>query len=72
MLHAGWPRLEDLRELRAEQEVLEELGLRAEPDAGTVWDWLRRQGERGVEGLERVNQELIQEALNVQGDGMIV
>ena len=28
-----------------------ELGLRTVPDAGTVGDWLRRQGEQGVEGL---------------------
>jgi len=42
MLHAGGRRLEDLRELRAEQEVLQEMGLRAVPDAGTVGDWLRR------------------------------
>ena len=47
MLHAGGRRLEDLRELRAEQEVLEELGLRAVPDAGTVGDWQRRQGAAG-------------------------
>ncbi len=56
MLHAGGRRLEDLRELRAEQEVLENLGLRAVPDAGTVGDWLRRQGEGGVAGMERVNR----------------
>src|SRR5215470_11905573 len=60
MLHAGGRRLEDLRELRAEHEVLEELGLGAVPDAGTVGDWLRRQGEGGGEGMENVNRELIQ------------
>jgi len=68
MLHAGGRRLEDLRELRAEQEVLEKLGLRAVPDAGTVGDWLRRQGERGVAGLERVNRELIQDSLEEEGE----
>jgi hypothetical protein len=47
MLHAGGRRLEDVRELRAEQEVLEALGLEGVPDAGTVGDWLRRQGEKG-------------------------
>ena len=35
MLHAGGRRLEDLRELRAEHEVLGALGLEAVPDAGT-------------------------------------
>jgi len=68
MLHAGGRRLEDLRELRAEQEVLENLGLGAVPDAGTVGDWLRRRGERGVEGLGRVNRELIQGALEEEGE----
>lgn len=35
MLHAGWRRLEDLRELRAEREVLERLGLEVVPEC---WD----------------------------------
>jgi hypothetical protein len=59
MLHAGGRRLEDLRELRAEQEVLEALGLEALPDAGTVGDWLRRQGEKGAAAIERISQKLI-------------
>jgi hypothetical protein len=72
MLHAGGRRLEDLRELRAEQEVLANLGLGAVPDAGTVGDWLRRQGEEGVAGLERVNQELIQGTLEEEGEELIL
>jgi hypothetical protein len=72
MLQAGGRRLEDLRELRAEQEVLAKLGLRAVPDAGTVGDWLRRQGEAGVTGLARVNRELIQGALQEEGEELIL
>jgi hypothetical protein len=72
MLHAGGRRLEDLRELRAEQEVLKELGLRAVPDAGTVGDWLRRQGERGGASLEQVNREVIQSALEQEGEEPIL
>jgi hypothetical protein len=72
MLHAGGRRLEDLRELRAEQEVLKELGLSAVPDAGTAGDWLRRQGEDGVAGLEQVNRELIQKALEREGEELIL
>jgi hypothetical protein len=68
MLHAGGRRLEDLRELRAERAVLENLGLRGVPDAGTVGDWLRRQGAGGVAGMERVNRELIQDALEREGE----
>jgi hypothetical protein len=59
MLHAGGRRLEDLRELRAEQEVLGALGLKALPDAGTVGDWLRRQGEKGAAALEQISRKLI-------------
>jgi len=68
MLHGGGRRLEDLRELRGEGEVLENLGLAAVPDAGTVGDWLRRQGEGGVQGMERVNRELIQGPLAQEGE----
>jgi len=63
MLHGGGRRLEDLRELGGEQEVLEELGLEAVPDAGTVGDWLRRQGKRGVAGIDRVSRRLARRAL---------
>src|SRR6266568_3491899 len=59
MLHAGGRRLEDLRELRAEQEVLKELGLEAVSDAGTTGDWLRRQGQAGAEAMKQVHQKLI-------------
>jgi len=59
MLHAGGRRLEELRELRAEQEVLGALGLKALPDAGTVGDWLRRQGEKGAATIAQISRELI-------------
>ena len=59
MLHAGGRRLEDLRELRAEHEVLGALGLAAVPDAGTVGDWLRRQGEKGAEAIQAISRKLV-------------
>jgi hypothetical protein len=59
MLHAGGRRLEDLRELRGEQEVLGALGLEALPDAGTAGDWLRRQGEKGAAALAQISRKLI-------------
>jgi len=70
MLQAGGRRLEDLRELRTEQEVLERLGLEAVPDAGTVGDWLRRQGEKGVEGVDRVSRRLARRALQAEAGEM--
>lgn len=68
MLQAGGRRLEDLRELRAEPEVLGKLGLEAVPDAGTVGDWLRRQGEKGVEGINQVSRRLAQRGLEGEGE----
>jgi len=59
MLHAGGRRREDLRELRAEHEVLGALGLEAVPDAGTVGDWLRRQGEKGAGAIAQISRKLI-------------
>jgi hypothetical protein len=72
MLHAGGRRLEDLRELRAEHEVLSRLGLEAVPDAGTVGDWLRRQGLAGAEAMEQVNQELVAGLLAEEPEELIL
>ena len=58
--------------IKMEKEVLKELGVGAVPDAGTVGDWLRRQGEEGVAGLERVNRELIGKALEEEGEELIL
>jgi|SRR5271157_1380457 len=57
--HAGGRRREDLRELRAEHEVLGALGLEAVPDAGTVGDWLRRQGRKGAEAIQPISGKLV-------------
>jgi hypothetical protein len=72
MLHAGGRRLEDLRELRAEQGVLGALGLEAVPDAGTVGDWLRRQGLAGAEAIQQVNRELIKPCLEGESEELIL
>src|SRR5579875_906707 len=72
MLHAGGRRLEDLRELRAEHEVLERLGLEAVPDAGTVGDWLRRQGVTGAEGIQQVSRELVAGGLAEEPEELIL
>lgn len=72
MLHAGGRRLEDLRELRGEQEVLKELGLEAMPNAGTVGDWLHRQGCEGAEALKQVNQKLIARGLESEPEEVIL
>jgi hypothetical protein len=72
MLHAGGTRLEDPRELGAEQEVLRELGLKAVPDAGTVGDWLRRQGRAGAEALQQVSRGLVEACLGSEPEELIL
>jgi hypothetical protein len=63
MLQAGGRRLEDVRELRAEQTVLRRLGLEKLPSADALGDWLRRTGGQGVEALRAVNRELVASTL---------
>ena len=72
MLQAGGRRLEDLRELRAEEEVLRKLGLEAVPDAGTVGDWLRRQGLAGAEAIQQVSRELVAGCLREEPEELIL
>jgi DDE family transposase len=67
LLHAGGRRLEDVRELRGEQEVLAQWGMERLPDAGTFGDWLRRQGTgSGVEKLKKLNEEVMRSYLEQQ------
>ena len=72
MLHAGGTRLEDLRELEAEREVLGKLGLEAVPDAGTVGDWLRRQGWTGAEAIQQVSRRLVEACLGSEPEELIL
>ena len=69
LLHAGGRRLEDVRELRAEQEVLKQLGLRRLPSSDALGDWLRRQGEReGVALVQQLNEEMLPSYLDSLGE----
>jgi hypothetical protein len=59
MLQAGGRSLEDLRELRDEENLMKLVGRDEIPGPDTVGDWLRRmgdpnRGEPGLEGLDRV------------------
>src|SRR2546426_7293684 len=64
LLHAGGRRLEDVRELRAEQAVLKQLGLQRLPSSDALGDWLRRQGEGGgVAAGQRLREGVLQSYL---------
>lgn len=69
LLHAGGRRLEDVRELAAEQEVLEQLGLKRLPSPDAIGDWLRRQGEGiGVRALQQTDAEMMRAYLESLGE----
>lgn len=71
MMHAGGRHLEDVRELRAEQEVLKRFGLERLPSADALGDWLRRMGAGpGVAALEQLNRELVKSYLVAQAEEM--
>src|SRR3989304_3123835 len=65
MLHGGGKALDHLRELQAEVSLREILHMKQMPNSTTVGDWLRRMGqdERGLDGLERVNDHLSHQML---------
>jgi hypothetical protein len=72
MLQGGGRSLEDLRELRDEEGLMELIGREeiAEPD--TVGDWLRRMGDPksgqlGLEGLDRVRDKINERVLKKDG-----
>jgi len=63
MLSGGGRALDDLRELRFDQGLIEALGL-VVPSADATGDWLRRSGARGGESsLNRVNRRAIKAIL---------
>ena len=73
LLHAGGRRLEDLRELAAEQGVLKQLGLQRLPSPDAFGDWLRRHGEgKGVAAVQQINQELLRSYLASLGEELTV
>jgi hypothetical protein len=63
MLEGGGRALEDLREIKAEQELLKLLGVQEIPEPDTAGDWLRRMGDpkteaEGLRGLDRVRDAI--------------
>jgi hypothetical protein len=55
-LHGGGRTLEDLREVRNDTGLRAVLRLEEMPSSDATGDWLRRMGEKGLEGLQRVNR----------------
>src|SRR4030042_3319156 len=72
MLQGGGRSLEDLRELKSEEGLMELIGRDEIPGPDTVGDWLRRMGvpktgQLGLEGLDRVRDKISERVLKKDG-----
>jgi hypothetical protein len=72
MLQGGGRSLEDLRELKDEEGLMELIGREEIPEPDTVGDWLRRMGDPktgqlGLEGLDRVRDKINERVLKKDG-----
>ncbi len=72
LLQGGGRSLEDLRELKDEEGLMELIGREEIPEADTVGDWLRRMGDPktgrlGLEGLDRVRDKINEGVLRRDG-----
>jgi hypothetical protein len=72
MLQGGGRSLEDLRELKEEEGLMELIGRDEIPEPDTVGDWLRRMGDAnrgkpGLEGLDRVRDKINERILSRDG-----
>src|SRR5438874_4039028 len=73
LLHAGGRRLEEVRELAAEREVLKQMGLQRLPSPDALGDWLRRQGKgSGVRAVQQTDQEMIRSYLKSLGEEITI
>jgi hypothetical protein len=73
MLHAGGRRLEDVRELAAEQEVLAQFGLKRLPSTDAIGDWLWRYGKKGgARAVQQTSKEMIRPYLKSLGDEITI
>ncbi|HXX35258.1 MAG TPA: IS1380 family transposase [Thermodesulfobacteriota bacterium] len=73
MLQGGGRSLEDLRELKREEGLMELMGREEIPEPDTVGDWLRRMGDPkagqpGLEGLDRVRDKINGRVLKRDGN----
>jgi hypothetical protein len=72
MLQGGGRSLEDLRELKNEEGLMNLIGRDEIPEPDTVGDWLRRMGDPksgqlGLEGLDRVRDQINERVLKKDG-----
>ena len=64
-LYGGGQSVEDVREMREDDCLREAIQLEGIPSSSAIGDWLKREAARGgVEGIERVNDEITRRVLS--------
>ena len=64
-MYGGGESIEDVREIREDDSLREAAQLEQIPSSSATGDWIRRGAERGgIEGMEKVNDEIAQELLS--------
>jgi hypothetical protein len=64
MLYGGGEAIEEIREIREDHPLREAIQMERIPSCSAIGDWLRRMGQRGgMEGIERVNDEVVKKVL---------
>jgi hypothetical protein len=64
-LYGGAESIEEVREIREDDCLREAMELEGIPSSSAIGDWLKREAARGgVEGIERVNDEIIRRVLS--------
>jgi hypothetical protein len=58
-MYGGAESIEDVREIREDESLRDLIEMEKIPSSSATGDWLRREAERGgVEGMEKVNDEI--------------
>ena len=64
MLYGGGEAIEEVREIREDHPLRETIQMERIPSSSAIGDWLKRMGKRGgIEGMERVNDEVVKKVL---------
>ncbi len=64
-MYGGAESIEDVREIREDESLRDLIEMEEIPSSSATGDWLRREAERGgVEGMEKVNDEITRRVLS--------
>jgi hypothetical protein len=72
MLHSGGRYLEDVRMIDSDKALRELLGMKKIPTADSIGKWLKRDSVEKINGMEKLNQVLLQRYLSKIDDPLVL